>query len=236
MPIPAPAVRIEGAGKMRLGVSAGLALLVVASLTNQAVVNLPPVVIGGKLVASPELATAIGASIMLTRLPMFAFVPLQTMLLPRLTETAAKGDRAGVRRQTVRTVAVCVVLGMLGIALLGTVGPQLLELYLGRPTELSHATMAGLGIGTLFLMTANVTQPALLALGRHRAVLTAYLSGAAAMVVAFVLPVDAVTSAVLSAAAGPIVVAIVMAITLKTATGETPEPSTTATSEQTIPR
>jgi O-antigen/teichoic acid export membrane protein len=238
--IPAPATRIEGAGKVRLGVSAGLALLVVASLTNQAVVNLPPVVIAGKLLASPGLAAAIAASIMLTRLPMFAFVPLQTMLLPRLTETAARGDRAGVRRQTMRTVVACVALGGLGIAVLGTVGPQLLEIYLAGPSDLSRPTMAGLGVGTLFLMTANVTQPALLALGKHRTVLTSYLTGAAAMVVAFVLPVDAVTSAVLSASAGPIALAIVMAVALARATGETgPPPETTsaaALSEQTIPR
>jgi len=238
--IPPPATRIEGAGKMRLGVSAGLALLVVASLTNQAVVNLPPVVIAGKLLASPELATAIAASIMLTRLPMFAFVPLQTMLLPRLTETAARGDRVGVRRQTMRTVLACVALGGLGIVLLGTVGPQLLEIYLGKTSELSRATMAGLGVGTLFLMTANVTQPALLALGKHRTVLAAYLSGAATMVVMFVVPVDAVTSAVLSASGGPVVVAVFMAVALSRATGETvapaAQPSPATSGEQPIQR
>jgi O-antigen/teichoic acid export membrane protein len=239
MSIPPAATHVAGAGKVRLGVSAGLALLVVASLTNQAVVNLPPVVIAGKLLSSPELATAIAASIMLTRLPMFAFVPLQTMLLPRLTETAARGDRAGVRRQTVRTVLACVVLGGLGIVLLGTVGPQLLEIYLGKPSDLSRATMAGLGVGTLFLMTANVTQPALLALGKHRTVLTAYLTGAATMVVMFVLPVGAITSAVLSASGGPIAVAMVMAVALARAIGQTgplpAQPSTATSGEQTIP-
>jgi O-antigen/teichoic acid export membrane protein len=223
--IPAPAARIEGAGKVRFGVSAGLALLVIASLTNQAIVNLPPVVIGAKLVALPATATAIAAAVMLTRLPMFAFVPLQTMLLPRLTADATRGDLLGVRRQTVRTVAACVVLGLLGIVVLAVFGPQLLAIYLGKPADLSSAVMAGLGVGTLFLMTTNVTQPALLAVGRHRAVLISYLTGAAAMTVMFVLPIEPVTSAVLATSAGPIAVAVVMAVVLARATRGNRPPS-----------
>lgn len=206
------------AGKLRFGVSAALALLVVAGLTNQAIVNLPPVVIGAKLAAVPATAVAIGAAVTLTRLPMFAFVPLQTMLLPRLTADAARGNLTDVRRQTMRTIAACVVLGLLGIAVLAVFGPQLLTIYLQKPAGLSGAVMAGLGVGTLFLMTTNVTQPALLAVGRHRAVLIAYLSGAAAMTVIFVLPIAPVTAAVVATSAGPIVVAIVMSVILLRAT------------------
>jgi O-antigen/teichoic acid export membrane protein len=215
---PDVAPRIAGAGKVRFGVSAALALLVVASLTNQAIVNLPPVVIGTKLAALPATAVAIAAAVTLTRLPMFAFVPLQTMLLPRLTADAARGDLPGVRRQTLRTVAACVVLGLLGIAVLAVFGPQLLTFYLQKPAGLSGAIMAGLGVGTLFLMTTNVTQPALLAVGRHRAVLIAYLAGAAAMTVMFVLPIEPVTAAVLATSAGPIVVALIMGVVLLKAT------------------
>jgi O-antigen/teichoic acid export membrane protein len=216
---PGVAAPIAGAGKMRFGIAAGLGLLVIASLTNQAVVNLPPVLVAAKLVSQPALSAAIGVALTLTRLPMFAFVPLQTMLLPRLTETATRGDRLGVRKQTMRTVAACVVLGLAGILVLATAGPWLLGVYAPKVAGLlSGATMAGLGIGTLFLMTANVTQPALLALGKHRLVLASYLTGAAAMVVAFVLPLDPVFSAVLTASVGPIALATVMAVALARAT------------------
>lgn len=216
---PGVAAPIAGAGKIRFGIAAGLGLLVIASLTNQAVVNLPPVVIGAKLVTQPEVATAIAAAVTLTRLPMFAFVPLQTMLLPRLTETAARGDRVGVRKQTVRTVAACVALGLVGILVLATAGPWLLSIYLkGKTGGLTAPTLAGLGIGTLFLMTVNVTQPALLALGKHRTVVVSFLCGAAAMVIAFVLPIDPVVAAVVSSSIGPIVVATVMAVALARAT------------------
>ncbi|MCU1679520.1 MAG: Membrane protein involved in the export of O-antigen and teichoic acid [Amycolatopsis sp.] len=216
---PGAAEPIAGAGKMRFGIAAGLGLLVIASLTNQAVVNLPPVLVAAKLVSQPALSAAIGVALTLTRLPMFAFVPLQTMLLPRLTETATRGDRLGVRKQTMRTVAACVVLGLAGILVLATAGPWLLGVYAPKVAGLlSGATMAGLGIGTLFLMTANVTQPALLALGKHRLVLASYLTGAAAMVVAFVLPLDPVFSAVLTASVGPIALATVMAVALARAT------------------
>jgi O-antigen/teichoic acid export membrane protein len=215
---PGVAAPIAGAGRMRFGLATALALLVIANLTNQAVVNLPPVVITAKLATQPELAIAIGLAVTLSRLPMFAFVPLQTMLLPRLTENAALGDRLGVRRQTLRTIAVCVLLGVIGIVVLATIGPWLLSVYRGKPAGLSGATMAGIGIGTLFLMTANVTQPALLALGRPRTVLIAYLTGAVAMVIAFVLPIGPVPSAVVSASIGPIALAIVMAAALLQAT------------------
>lgn len=218
---------IAGAGKIRFGVSTALVLVVVANLTSQAIVNLPPVVINAKLEALPVVATAIAAAVTLTRLPMFAFVPLQTMLLPRLTANAAQGDLRGVRRQTLRTAAVCVVLGLLGILMLAVLGPWLLGVYvdLGGERPLSSAVMAGLGIGTLFLMTTNVTQPALLAIGQHRAVLVSYLTGAVAMTVMFVLPVEPVTSAVLATSAGPIAVAIVMGFVLVRSTRGTGAPA-----------
>lgn len=237
-PSSAPAPTIDGAGTIRFGVSSALALVVVANLTNQAIVNLPPVMIASRPEVLPVLATAIAGAVTLTRLPMFAFVPLQTMLLPRLTTGAARGDLLGVRRQTVRTVAACVLLGVLGIVVLGTAGPRLLGLYLGTPADLSAAAMAGLGIGTLFLMTSNVTQPALLALGKHRMVLVSYLTGAVAMVLAFVLPVEPVTSAVLTTSAGPIALAVVMAVVLVRATRTTnqPPPDEAPTSAPAEPR
>jgi O-antigen/teichoic acid export membrane protein len=223
--------KIAGAGTIRFGVSTALVLVVVANLTSQAIVNLPPVVIGAKLGALPIVATAIAAAVTLTRLPMFAFVPLQTMLLPRLTSDAARGDLLGVRKQTARTVAVCVVLGLLGILVLAVIGPQVLAIYLNTPAVLSGATMAGLGVGTLFLMTTNVTQPALLALGRHRAVLISYLTGAAAMIVVFVLPIEPVASAVLATSAGPVAVALVMGVVLLRATRGAAAPAEDTTDE-----
>ncbi|MFC0429412.1 hypothetical protein [Kutzneria buriramensis] len=217
-----PARDVAGAGKVWFGVSIGLVLLVLASLTNQAVVNLPPVIGGAKLQATmPLLATAVGAAIGLTRLPMFAFVPLQTMLLPQLTAAVGRGDKAGVRRQTLRTSVACVALGLLGVTFLGTLGPWLLSIYVPGVSNLSGATLAGLGVGTLFLMTANVTQPALIALGRHRTVLVAYLVGTAAMALAFVVPVDPVLGVVLSTSAGPIALVLVMAVALAKATRPT---------------
>jgi O-antigen/teichoic acid export membrane protein len=205
---------------MRFGLSSALLLIVVANLANQAVVNLPPVLVNARLIS--VVATAVGLAITLTRLPMFAFVPLQTMLLPKLTDSAARGDLGGVRRQTLRTAAACVVLGLVGIALLATVGPTVLGVYQGTPALLSGATMAGLGIGTLFLMTTNVTQPALLALSRHRAVLLSYLTGLAAMIVAAVLPIDPIAGVVLAASAGPVAAAVVMAAVLLRATSGAP--------------
>ncbi|WP_132119602.1 hypothetical protein [Actinocrispum wychmicini] len=210
--------KIGGQGAIRFGLSTALLLVVLANSANQGIVNLPPVIVNHRLIS--DTATAVGLAVMLTRLPMFAVMPLQTMLLPRLTASAARGDLGGVRKQNLRTVAVCVVLGLIGIVVLATAGPTLLSIYQGRPAELSATTMAGLGVGTLFLTAMNITQPALLALSRHRAVLVSYLSGLAAMVVAAVLPIDPIASVVLSASAGPIVASIVMAVVLFRATSD----------------
>lgn len=212
---------INGAGTIRFGVSSALAFLVASNLTNQAIVNLPPLMITWRGDVEPVLATVIAGAVTLTRLPMFAFFPLQTMLLPRLTTGAAQGDLKGVRRLTVQMVVACALIGLAAIVVLGTAGPWLLGVYLGSPVSLSAAAMAGLGIGTLFLMISNVTQPPLLALGRHRMVLMSFLTGAAAMVLAFVLPAEPVTSAVLTTSAGPIALVAVMAFVIVRATSRT---------------
>jgi hypothetical protein len=73
-------------------------------------------------------------------------------------------------------------------------------------------------------MISNVTQPPLLALGRHRMVLMSFLTGAAAMVLAFVVPAEPVTSAVLTTSAGPIALVAVMAFVIVRATGTPQSP------------
>jgi len=218
-PSSAAAPSIGGAGSIRFGVSSALTFLVAANLTNQAIINLPPLMIGARSDVEPVLATVIAGAVTLTRLPMFAIFPLQTMLLPRLTAGAAKGDLRGVRRQASLAVVVCAVFGLLGIAVLGVAGPRLLSLYLGTPVDLSATAMALLGIGTMFLAISNVTQPTLLALQKHRMVLVAFVTAAVVMVLAFVLPAEPVTSAVLTTSAGPIALVLVMAVVLVQATG-----------------
>jgi O-antigen/teichoic acid export membrane protein len=181
-------------------------------------------VINAKLLTQPELATAIAGAITLTRLPMFAFVPLQTTLLPRLSTSVARGDLRSVRTQTLRTVAVSSALGLLGIALLAVAGPELVGLFLSKPTSLTNATCAALGIGTVFIMAVNVSQPALVALGKHRTVLVASLTGVAAMTATFVLPVEPTVTAVLATSVGPAAVLAVMAVVLLRATGHNHQP------------
>ena len=180
---------------MWLGISGGLALLAAASLTSQAVVNLPPVVIGAKLPTLPETATAIAGAITLTRLPMFAFFPLQTTLLPRLTAGAARGDpEVGAHADPAhgRPVRCAGPVRNRGAGRRGFRAARPPPRQAGEPVQ--TPTLAALGIGTVFLMAVNVTQPALVALGRHRMVLVAALTGVAAMTVTFVLPVDPITS------------------------------------------
>ncbi len=215
---------IGGAGTIRFGVSSALLLVVASNLTNQAIVNLPPLMIASRPEVDSVLATVIAGAVTMTRLPLFAFFPLQTMLLPKLTTGVAKGDLHGVRRLIVQTVVACAVIGGLGILVLGTAGPWLLGLYLPSSAGLSAAAIAGLGIGTMFLMISNITQPPLLALGKHRQVLVAFLTGVAAMVLAFALPVEPITSAVLTTAAGPFALVIVMTVVIVRATSRTHQP------------
>ncbi|MFD0638310.1 lipopolysaccharide biosynthesis protein [Catenulispora yoronensis] len=155
----------------------GLALLVTASLLTQLVANLPPLAASARLTHSDAVAAAFGQAFVLVRIPLLLTSPIQAMLLPDLTRSAARGDHAALRGRVRVALAAVAGLGVVGTAVLAVAGPWVLRVFFGTKADLSHALLAVLGVGTVFLMAAAILQPTLVALDRHRLVPIAWGSG-----------------------------------------------------------
>ena len=195
----------------------GLALLVAGSLLTQLVANLPPLVASTRLTHSDAVAAAFGQAFVLVRIPLLLISPIQAMLLPDLTRSAARGDHAALRGRVRVALAAIVALGVAGTALLAVAGPWVLRVFFGTKAGLSHELLAVLGIGTVFLMAAAILQPTLVAMDRHRVVPTAWAVGAVVLGVLVELPVDPLRAAAAGGLGGPAAVVAVMGFGLVTA-------------------
>ena len=189
----------------------GLALLVAGSLLTQLVANLPPLVASTRLAHSDAVAAAFGQAFVLVRIPLLLISPIQAMLLPDLTRSAARGDRAAVRGRVRVALGAVAVLGVVGTAVLAGAGPWVLRVFFGTRAGLSHEVLGVLGVGTVFLMGAAILQPTLVAVDRHRWVPIAWGVGAVVLGVLVELPVDPVRAAAAGGVGGPVAVVGVMA-------------------------
>ena len=192
----------------------GLALLVAGSLLTQLVANLPPLVASTRLTHSDAVAAAFGQAFVLVRIPLLLISPIQAMLLPDLTRSAARGDHAALRARVRLALAAVAALGVAGTAVLAVAGPWVLRVFFGTKAVLSHELLAVLGLGTVFLMAAAILQPTLVAMDRHRLVPTAWGAGAVVLAVLVELPVDPLHAAAAGGVGGPVTVVVVMAVGL----------------------
>jgi O-antigen/teichoic acid export membrane protein len=151
------------------------------------------------------------------RIPLLLTAPIQAMMLPALTRSAARGDRAAVRERVRLGLSAVAGLGVAGAALLAAVGPWALRVFFGTAAPLSHGLLAALGAGSVFLMLTAILQPTLVALNRHRVVPVAWGIGAAAQIALVLLPVDPVHAAAAGSVGGPLAVVAVMAAGLRDA-------------------
>jgi O-antigen/teichoic acid export membrane protein len=200
----------------------GLALLVTGSLLTQLVANLPPLVASTRLTHSDTVAAAFGQAFVLVRVPLLLISPIQAMLLPDLTRSAARGDHAALRSRVRLALGAVAALGLVGTALLALAGPWVLRVFFGTKAELSHELLAVLGIGTVFLMAAAILQPTLVALDRHRLVPIAWGAGAAVLIVLVELPIDPLHAAAAGNVGGPVTVVVIMTAGLTDALRATP--------------
>jgi O-antigen/teichoic acid export membrane protein len=195
----------------------GLALLVAGSLLTQLVANLPPLVASTRLSHSDAVAAAFGQAFVLVRIPLLLISPIQAMLLPDLTRSAARGDHAALRGRVRVALGAVAALGVAGTAALAVAGPWVLRVFFGTKAVLSHELLAVLGLGTVFLMAAAILQPTLVAMDRHRLVPTAWAAGAVVLAVLVELPVDPLHAAAAGGVGGPAAVVLVMGVGLATA-------------------
>lgn len=193
------------------------AMLVLAGSTvlSQFVANIAPIVVNSRLVGDSALATSFTSAFVLVRIPFFLFSPVQAMLLPTLTAAATTG-KISLFRRTLRLILLAIAaVGVPGAILSLLIGPWAVQVLFGAHVLLSGPLLGVLGIGTIGLMIAQVLQPALVALGRHRSVTTSWLAGSILLTGLLFLPGDPVTAAALAQLLGSAAVVAGMALAIR---------------------
>lgn len=192
-------------GSLR-AMSTATLVLAGSTLLSQLVANLAPIVVGSRLTTDTATAAAFTSAFILVRIPFFLFAPVQAMLLPTLTAAATIG-RLSVFRHTMRVILIAIAaVGVPGAVLSLLLGPWAVQVLFGAHVRLSGPLLGLLGIGTIALMVAQVLQPALVALGRHRSVTSAWLAGSVVLTGLLFLPGDPVRAAVIAQLAGSAIV------------------------------
>ena len=191
-----------------------LSLLVGGTLLMLLVMNLAPVVVTPRLADDAATAAAFASAFVLARVPLFLFAPVQAVLLPSLTRAATRGE-LGVVRARLRTILLAVAaVGLPGVLASFTVGPWAVQVLFGAQVRLSGMVVGLLGVGTVGLMVAQVLQPGLVALGRHKIVTLAWAAGATALVALLALPGDPLRAGVTAQLAASALVVVVMLTSL----------------------
>jgi O-antigen/teichoic acid export membrane protein len=189
------------------GATARVGLLTLAAgsglyLFSQAVWNLGPVLATGRT-ADGVLAAAFAASAVLLRAPVMAFPAVQALVLPRLA-AAEPGARRG--RANTRLVVVSVVAVLVWVAGSVLVAPPVIRVFFAVTETPARGILAALALSVAVGLVAQATQTRLLAAGRTVLVSASWAVGTVVLVVpALVLP-----DAVLGAALGQLVAAVVV--------------------------
>jgi O-antigen/teichoic acid export membrane protein len=162
-------------------VGSALGLLLLASLSAFALMNIGPVIV--QLLASDSQTEAAGRfvnGVVIARIPLFLFQAVQASLLPKLSMLAHSGHlgdfRSGLRRLLVAVA---------GLAALGTVvgavlGPFVVEVMFPS-ADLGSRTMGLLAAGAGLYMLAMACAQAVIALGGHGDQAIGWASGLAAL-------------------------------------------------------
>jgi O-antigen/teichoic acid export membrane protein len=195
--------------------SEGLAMLVVAGLLTQAVANLAPLAVNSRLPADPALATAFAQACVLVRIPLLLGGPIQAMLLPVFSAAAVRRDLGAIRRRLAVMGAAVGGLGLAGVAASALAGPWVLRAFFAVHIGFSGTRLGALAVGSLLLLLANVVQPALVGLGRHRWVTAAWVSGTAVTGALLAMPIAPVTAGIWASLGGGISVLSVMTVGLR---------------------
>ena len=174
---PARSVAEPGADADRLR-AREIGHLMLATLSAQALLNVAPILVTSA--AGPgehARAAAFVASFTLVRLPLFVAVPLQSTLLPALTEVSTTASAAAQRRLVLRLAGAIVGLAVLAGALAAAVGPFVVGLVFGSRYALSGWELAVLMVGSILYLGLLVATQGLVATGRHRDSAIAWISG-----------------------------------------------------------
>jgi O-antigen/teichoic acid export membrane protein len=162
-------------------VGSALGLLLIASLSAFALMNIGPVIV--QVLASDGEAEAAGRfvnGVVIARIPLFLFQAVQASLLPKLSTLAHSGHlgdfRSGLRRLLVAVAG----LAALGTLVGFTLGPYVVEIMFPS-ADLGARTMGLLAAGAGLYMLAMACAQAVIALGGHGDQAIGWASGLAAL-------------------------------------------------------
>lgn len=199
----------------RMGAGAGF--LVFASGLTFLVANLAPVVVTSRLTDEPAIAASFVSVFVIARIPLLLFAPIQVFLLPSLAAAIGRGDPTDVRAPVRAVVVTVAAIGLPGVFVAALLGPWAARVFFAAPIDLPGLAVGLLGLSSVAMMVAQTLQPALIALGSHRMVSTAWTAGALAFLALLFAPIDPLSTALAGQLAGPAIVVAIMALALRTA-------------------
>jgi O-antigen/teichoic acid export membrane protein len=191
-----------------------LALLLATMLLAQVVISAAVLAIRVLSPGRPAVVGALLAAVVLARIPLFVFTPVQTALLPGLCGALALGDRARFRLLLGRACTAVLILGLAGGVVLILAGPVLIRVLFGAHAVLPRAGFVWLGLGVLAYLFALVLGQGAQAQGRHAGQVLAWLAGAGVLAAVTLGPGTALTRVTVAFAAGSATVALVLAAVL----------------------
>jgi len=191
-----------------------LALLLATMLLAQVVISAAVLAIRVLSPGRPAVVGALLAAVVLARIPLFVFTPVQTALLPGLCGALAVGDRTRFRLLLSRACTAVLILGLTGSVVLILAGPWLIRVLFGAQAALPAAAFAWLGLGVLAYLLALVLGQGAQAQARHAGQVLAWLAGAGVLAAVTLGPGTALTRVTVAFAAGSATVAVVLAVVL----------------------
>lgn len=189
--------------------------LLLGSLCAQVLLNAAPVLVTG-FARSGEatLAAQFVATYTLVRLPLFVAVPLQSAIIPVLTQLQGFGDGNRMRAALARGLATT---GVLAVAAVGVglwLGPPIVRLVFGARYALPGADIALLAAGSVLHLGLLVGSQTLVAAGHHRQVAVVWACGLLVASALFAFVDDLVLRASLAFTVGSGVAMLVAAFLL----------------------
>jgi O-antigen/teichoic acid export membrane protein len=148
-------------------VSSALGLLLAASLSAFAIMNIGPVLV--QLLADSSESEAAGrfvSGVVIARIPLFLFQAVQASLLPKLSALAHSGHLGDFRSGLTRLLVAVAGLAALGTLVGATIGPSVVEIMFPR-ADLGVRTMGLLAAGAGLYMLAMACAQGIIALGGH---------------------------------------------------------------------
>ncbi len=191
------------------GVRVGLLTLAAGSalyLFSQAVWNLGPVLATGRT-ADGVLAAAFAASAVLLRAPVMAFPAVQALVLPRLAAAHHEdAEPAAPRRSSTGLVAAAVVGVVVWVAGSVLVAPPVIRAFFAVTETPTRTILAALALSVAVGLVVQATQTRLLAASRTVLVSVSWAVGTVVLVVPALVAPDAIVGA----AAGQLLAAVVV--------------------------